>query len=120
MKPFIQHTSFGAITIGKHDYDHDVLIRSSGVVEKRKKKLSKQVYGTSHKLSLDEAEHIYEEGISKIIIGCGQYGQLDLSPEAKAFFNEKQVSVILADTPTAVKEYNEAEEPCVGVFHITC
>ncbi|MEN8117551.1 MAG: MTH938/NDUFAF3 family protein [Bacteroidota bacterium] len=120
MKPFIHHTSFGSITIGNHTYDHDVLIRSDGHIEKRKKKLSKKVYGTSHTLSFDEAEFIYEEGVAKIIIGCGQHGALELSGEAKELFRKKHVSLILADTLHAVREYNNTEEPCVGLFHITC
>lgn len=120
MKPFIQSTSFGFITIEGNTYEYDVLIRSSGKIEKRKKKLSKKVYGTSHILSLDEADFIYEDGISKIIIGCGQYGALGLSDEAEDFFSNKLVPVVLEDTPTAIRLYNEEKEPCVGLFHVTC
>jgi len=78
MKPFIKKTSFGSITVGDHNYEYDLLIRSNGDIEKRKKKLSKKIYGTSHTVSLEEAEFIYEEGIQKIIIGCGQYVKYSL------------------------------------------
>ena len=120
MKPFIKKTSFGSITVGDQNYDYDLLIRSNGNIEKRKKKLSKKIYGTSHILSLEEAEFIYEEGIKKIVIGCGQYGALNLSAEAKEMFQNRNVSLLLADTPHAVQEYNNSKEPCVGLFHITC
>jgi len=120
MKPFIHTTSFGSILVENYTYHYDVLIRSNGHIEKRKKKLSKKIYGTSHTLSLDEAEFIYEEGISKIIIGCGQNGVLELSDEAKDHFQKKHVSLVLADTPHAIREYNKEQEPCVGLFHITC
>ena len=120
MKPFIQHTSFGSITINNQTYDCDVLIRSDGQIEKRKKKLSKKVYGTSHTLSLEEAEFVYEEGIPKIVIGSGQYGMLELSENAEEFFHGKNVSVILADTPEAIREYNNTIGTCAGLFHITC
>ncbi len=120
MKPFIHHTSFGSITVGERTYDHDILIHSNGDIEKRKKKLSKKVYGTSHTLSLDEAKFIYEDGISKIIIGCGQNSLLRLSEEAKNFFHQKYISMIIADTPHAILEYNNEEEPCIGLFHVTC
>ena len=69
MKPFIDGTEFGSITISSDLYENDVVIRLSGEVIKRKKKLSKAKYGTSHKISLDEAEHIYEKGAEKLIIG---------------------------------------------------
>jgi hypothetical protein len=120
MKPFIHNTSFGSISVDHFTFHYDVLIRANGHIEKRKKKLSKKVHGTSHTLSLDEAEFICEEGISKIIIGCGQNGVLELSDEAKNHFRKKQVSLVLADTPHAIREYNNEKEPCVGLFHITC
>src|SRR5262245_9964009 len=44
-------TTFGTITIDGKTYEHDVIIRLSGEVVKRKKKLSKKYYGTSHVLS---------------------------------------------------------------------
>lgn len=120
MKPFIEHTSFGSITVGGFTYDHDLLIHSDGTIEKRKKKLSKKIYGTSHTLSLDEANFIYEEGVQQIFIGSGQYGALHLSTEAKEMFRKKGVSVVLSDTSQAIGEYNNAKEPCIGLFHITC
>ena len=71
MRPRIDHTEFGSITIEGSDIEHDVLVRLSGKVKKRKKKLSKAVFGTSHTLSLEEAEHIYEQGADRLIIGSG-------------------------------------------------
>jgi hypothetical protein len=48
MKPKIDKTKIGTITISGTKYDHDVIIRLDAHVEKRKKKLSKALYGTSH------------------------------------------------------------------------
>ena len=48
MQPRIDRTQFGSVTIDGKVFEHDVLIRLGGQVEKRKKKLSKAVYGTSH------------------------------------------------------------------------
>lgn len=53
MKPIIDQTEFGTITIEGTVFDHDVFILPNGEVKKRKKKLSKAIYGTSHILSLD-------------------------------------------------------------------
>jgi hypothetical protein len=47
----IERTTFGTITIDGKTYEHDVIIRLSGEVARRKKKLSKKYYGTSHVLS---------------------------------------------------------------------
>ena len=40
MKPTINNTEFGSITIDKEVYDHDVIISLDGQVKKRKKELS--------------------------------------------------------------------------------
>lgn len=79
MKPRIDGTEFGSITIDGSDIEHDVLIRLSGEIKKRKKKLSKAVFGTSHTISLEEAEYIFEKGTEKLIVGSGQNGMVTLS-----------------------------------------
>lgn len=116
----IEKTSFGSITIDGKTYEHDVLIRLSEEIKKRKKKLSKRIYGTSHVLSLDEAKHIYEKGCQVIIVGSGQYDSLRLSSEAEAYFKKKGCEVILQDTPTAIRTFNQTEGRKIGMFHVTC
>lgn len=120
MNPTINSTAFGSITIEGKTYDHDVYINSGGEVLKRKKKLSKEQYGTSHKISLAEAEHIYEEGMEKLLIGSGTFGRVHLSDDAEAFFNENNVEVNFAATPKAIKLWNETTTAMVGLFHVTC
>jgi len=71
MKPEIDKTKFGLITISGKKYDYDVIIRLDAHVEKRKKKLSKALYGTSHIISLAEAKYVYEEGVERRIVGTG-------------------------------------------------
>ena len=85
MKPKINSTSFGSITVKEKTFENDILIRMSGQIEKRRKKLSKKVYGTSHKISLAEAKYIYEKGAEKIIIGTGQTGYVELSKKRGSF-----------------------------------
>jgi hypothetical protein len=58
----IDSTIFGAITIDGKTYEHDVVIRLSRDVVKRKKKLSKKLYGTSHVHSEGAAKFLYEKG----------------------------------------------------------
>jgi hypothetical protein len=120
MKPNISGTDFGSITIGDDRIEHDVLIRLSGEVTKRKKKLSKAVYGTSHTVSLAEAEYVYEKGAERLIIGAGQNGMVELSDEAAGYFARKNIAVDLAPTPEAVKRWNKAEGAVIGLFHVTC
>ena len=82
----IDNTAFGEITIDGKTYEHDVIVRLSGEVVKRKKKLSKKLYGTSHVVSKDEAKFVFEKGCRRLILGSGQEGNVQLSPEAEAYF----------------------------------
>jgi hypothetical protein len=120
MKPKIKKSKFGWISVGVEKYENDILIRLDGNIQKRKKKLSKAVYGTSHKLSLAEAEYVYEEGATQIIIGTGQYGMVHLSEEAAKFFQKVNCTPILLPTPEAIRSWNEAAGPAIGLFHVTC
>jgi hypothetical protein len=116
----IDSTIFGAITIDGKTYEHDVVIRLSGDVVKRKKKLSKKFYGTSHVLSESEAKFLFEKGCDQVVIGSGQMGNVYLSPEAKAYFERKGCEVLLEPTPEAIRTFNQSRAKRTGLFHVTC
>jgi hypothetical protein len=120
MEPHIDGTEFGSITVDGEVYDHDIVIRLSGNVKKRKKKLSKERYGTSHTVSVEEAEHIYDDGAEQVIVGTGQHGVLKLSDEAEAYFKDHGCSVQALPTPDAVKAWNNAEGKTIAMYHVTC
>ncbi len=116
----IDGTAFGTIRIDGKTYDHDVVIRLSGEVVKRKKKLSKKLYGTSHVLSKDEAKFLFEKGCEQVVIGSGQMGNVHLSPEAEAHFAKKGCKVMLQPTPAAINLFNRSKARKIGLFHVTC
>ncbi len=120
MRPHLDRTGFGWLQIDGERHEHDVLIRLDGTVEKRKKKLSKRVYGTSHTISLDEAKHIYGDGATMLILGTGQHDTVRLSEEAAEYFRQRGVEVRLLPTPEAVAAWNDAPEKSIGLFHVTC
>ena len=120
MKPTLDGTGFGYIDVNGERIKHDILIRLDGEVKKRKKKLAKEVYGTSHTISLAEAEYIYQESAERLLIGAGQYGRVQLSPEAEEYFQEGDCQVEIFPTPAAVKAWNESEDRVIGLFHLTC
>jgi len=120
MRPAIDGTAFGSITIAGEVYEHDVVIRLSGDVKKRKKKLSKAQYGTSHRVSRDEAEHIFEAGAKRLILGSGQSGAVELSEEAAEYFRTKGCTVQRLPTPQAITAWHAAKGAVIGMFHVTC
>ena len=116
----IDSTEFGAITIDGKAYDHDVIIRLSGKVEKRRKRLSKDVYGTSHVVSEAEAKFVFEKGCDLLVVGAGQQGNVRLSPEASEFLDKKGCRVLVQPTPEAIHSFNRAREKTIGLMHVTC
>ena len=116
----IENTAFGTITIDGTTYEHDVLTRLSGEVVKRKKKLSKTYYGTSHVLSKEEAKFVFERGCNQLVVGSGQIGNVRLSREAEAYFEKKDCKVLLQPTPDAIRVFNKSHAKKIGLFHVTC
>ncbi|MBF0310470.1 MAG: hypothetical protein HQL56_13170 [Magnetococcales bacterium] len=119
-KPHIDACSFGSITIDGEVFRHDVVIRCDGRVIKRKKKLSKEIYGTSHTLSDVEARFLLEDAGERLILGSGEYGQVELSPEASELFALHGLEVVSAPTPRALALFNADPGPCSALFHVTC
>ncbi len=120
MKPAIDETGFGYISVDGSKIEHDIVIRLSGKIKKRKKKLSKAVYGTSHIISLEEAKHVYQDGAECLIIGSGQEGMVKLSEEAVEYFKKKRCKVKLKPTPEAIEDWGRAKGEVIGLFHVTC
>jgi hypothetical protein len=119
VQPRIDRTRFGSVTIDGKVYEHDVLIRLGGALEKRKK-LSKAVYGTSHVISLAEARHVYQKGAELLLVGAGQHGTVELSEEAAAYFKRHRCRVELLPTPEVIPVWNQAEGAVIGLVHVTC
>ena len=120
MEPRIDQTKFGSVTIDGEVFTHDVIIRLGGQVEKRKKKLSKAVYGTSHTISLAEAKHVHQKGVERLLIGAGQHGMVALSEEAAAYFERNRCQVELLPTPEVIPVWNQADGAVIGLLHVTC
>jgi hypothetical protein len=122
MKPRIDDTTFGSITVSGTVFKHDVIIRPDGRVKKRKKKLSRAVYGTSHTVSRQEARYLYKQaaGVDRLIVGSGQDGNVELSPEAAAYLKRRKCRVVLLPTPKVINVWNRTKGTAVGLFHVTC
>jgi hypothetical protein len=120
VEPQIGKSAFGWIEVADSRYDHDIVIGLSGAVRKRRKKLSKQVYGTSHTVSLAEARDVFEEGCNTLLIAAGKFGRVTLSDEARGFFDDRQIVVELLPTRQAVERWNALSGAVIGLFHVTC
>jgi hypothetical protein len=54
----------------------------------------------------------------QLILGSGQDGNVQLSPEADAFFAKKNCEVVIKPTPQAIRAFNEAPGKKIGLFHV--
>ena len=115
-----RRTRFGSVTIDGQVYEHDVLIRLDGKVVKRKKKLSKAIYGTSHIISLAEARHVYQKGAELLLVGAGQNGTVTLSEEAAAYLERHRCQVQLLPTPEVIPLWNQTDGTVIALVHVTC
>ena len=52
--------------------------------------------------------------------GSGQYGNVELSPEAAAYVERRKCRVVLLPTPEVIDVWNDTEGKAIGLFHVTC
>ncbi|HUT16142.1 MAG TPA: MTH938/NDUFAF3 family protein [Anaerolineae bacterium] len=120
MRPQIRATKFESTVIEGEQTRHDVVIGLGVTITKRKKELSRSLCGTSHLISIAEAQHILEKGARLLIIGTGQRGLVRLEEEARQFLDKKGCHVRLLPTPEAAQLWNRAEGAVIALLHVTC
>ncbi len=116
----ITGTSFGEITIGRTTYETDVYILAHGEVKRRKKKIAKEIYGTSHKIGPAELKRVCKGGPKKVFIGTGQSGMVELTEEGRTFLAEHHIEVCAMPTPEMIAEYNKFAKSKAALIHVTC
>ncbi len=116
----IDGTRFGEITIDGRVYDHDVIIRLSGKVEKRRKRLSKEEYGTSHVISKAEAKFVFEDGRSSSSSGPASMETCASLPKRAPSSRRKKCRVVVEPTPQALATFNHVKGKKIALMHVTC
>ena len=116
--PHIDSTRFGEVVIDGKKY-HQVLIIGEEVEERDYEKLE-ELFGTSHRIESHEMAKLLSNKPEIIIIGTGQSGAMEVS---KNLFKGKGVDLIIAETPEAIRIYNEmveADKKVNALIHTTC
>ena len=113
-------TSFGEITIGKTTYETDVYILAHGEVKRRKKKIAREIYGTSHKIGPAELKRVCKGGPKKVFIGTGQSGAVELTAEGREFLEEHRIEVCAVPTPEVIDAFNQYGKSKAALIHVTC
>jgi hypothetical protein len=96
-----------------------VVIRLSGEVVKRKKKLSKKYYGTSHILSKDEAEFVFEGDASSSFSVRARWAMCIYRRKLRLISRKRAAR--LQPTPASIGVFNRSHaKKKIGLFHVTC
>ncbi len=112
----IEKTGFGWIVIDGREYNSDVIILANGEIKNRYEDFS----GSSHSLSLAEADKLLSDLPTVIIIGTGQGGVLKIPTETRDYIEKKNVEIIALPTPLAIKTFNQEKRKKSALFHLTC
>ncbi len=120
----IESTSFGQVIVNGDTYDHDIVIFPDEII-KRKKWITKDQHGTSHKFTKEEMKEylndVDKSNIDRVVIGTGQYGELALLPETKEYLKEHDVEFTERKTSDLVGQTNDyPRERTVFIIHVTC
>ena len=116
MRPLIQTSDKGEISIQNKIISEDFYIDAEGHILNRKLKGLSQ---SLNLLSLREAGELYDPNINEMIIGCDDDDKLKLSNEATDFFEEKRCKIKLLPIDEAITYWNRYEGHAVGLFHLS-
>ncbi len=118
--PQVEGTKFGSVTIGGEEYERDVIIRADGKVKKRKKKIAKQLYGTSHRIGPRELARTCKGNPDLLVIGTGQSDTAELTEDGEEFLRHRGIDWVALPSPDAVDAFNAAGGRKALLLHVTC
>lgn len=107
---------FGRIVIDGREYSGDCLILK-GVVRPDWRRRE------GHRLQPDDLTAILEAKPAVLVVGCGAFDRMTVSPAARQTLESSGVRLETLDTRWAVDRFNELVEQhadVAGAFHLTC
>lgn len=118
--PRIEAPDFGSATVNGQQVEYDIVVRASGSVKRRNKKLSRKVHGTSHEVSEGEIKKVCRGKPERLYIGNGHHGHLQLSREASEWLADAGIEVTMMTTAEAARAFNSATGKRALLLHVTC
>jgi hypothetical protein len=110
--------SFGSIRIDGVTYDYDLVI-DRGVVQKRKKKASKQFRDSYGHTPLSMEERLPWK-CRRLVIGTGANGALPVMDAVRKEAERRKVELLILPTREAIELLNRGPEETNAVLHVTC
>jgi hypothetical protein len=114
----IEGFEFGSIRIDGDTFDHDVVLQS-GRISERKKKPSKPYKGLFGHTPLSTAEDIPWK-CNRLVIGTGAYGRMPVMDEVREEAQRRGVELVILPTREAIDEINLGKARTNAILHVTC
>ncbi len=118
--PKVAFIRFGEARVGKKTYDYDLIVDPEGKVRKRKKKLAREEFGTSHKIGARELEAFCDNQLELLVIGTGRHGMVQLDESAVQLLENHGTEYRLLPSSEAAEAYNSARGRKALLLHVTC
>lgn len=119
----IKEYYFGFIKINGQDFKNDVEVRWT-------EEVLPLVFKERHKIGIEEVKRAIDQKPDTIVIGTGESGLAEVTPEAQKEIEKNGIKLIIDKTEKAVKTFNVIkedskeeegfEEKVIGLFHLTC
>jgi hypothetical protein len=115
-------TSFnlGFIVVDGKQYICDIVILPDGTVKEREPGRGRL---GSHKITVEEIEHLQTAQPDIILIGTGTNSMAKLTEDAKIFRQQPDSNLEVLPSPQAVEKFNQLiseGKRVAALFHITC
>jgi hypothetical protein len=117
----IESLKFGEITIDGKKY-HQIIIVGDEIIERNSIKLHKK-FGTTHQMLEEEKVLLFKGEPKVVVIADGFDRQFEVSEDIRQKALEKKIELLILDTPTAVRKFNELKrhsDKINALFHTTC
>ena len=117
----IESLKFGEIVIDGTKY-HQVIIVGDEIIERNSAELHKK-FGTTHQMLEEEKALLFKGEPKVVVIADGFDRQFEVSEDIQQKALEKKVELLIFDTPTAVRKFNELRSrsnKINALFHTTC
>lgn len=112
----IDDYAYGVMVIDGKAYSRDLIIFPDRIKPDWWRK-------EGHSLSLEDLVEVIEEKPKVLIIGTGDAGFMRVPLATKLFLKEKDIELIVTDTPEAVQVFNKQIQlgrKVAAAFHLTC
>jgi hypothetical protein len=112
----IDSYKFGLVVIDGENFSNDCVVLGNKVKSDWWRK-------EGHSLNPEDLEEVIQTKPQVLIVGCGAYGAMKISEQAKEVLQKNGIKLEASNTADAIKRFNELAEQgqnAAAALHLTC